>query len=272
MRLLYTINFFMNSPEELVDFIQHGHQRYLPHLSIDCVVFGYHDQQLKILLLRYHGQENWNLPGGYVEWQEGLTAAAHRILSEKTQLVNLFLQQFYTFGDSPIRLNRIDIQNNHNKAFAKANVAITEQHWLSNRTLSVGYYALVDYQEVTITPEYLVDDYAWVDINEVPPLSYDHNEILDKALLTLRSQLYQQSIGLNLLPEKFTLPEIHSLYEAILGKQFDRRNFRKKMLALGVIRQLDERRKIGPHRSPFLYVFDLENSNKVLEAGAGVAL
>ena len=259
----------MNSPEDVVDFVNNGHQRYLPYLSIDCVVFGYHDQQLKILLLRYHGQENWNLPGGYIERQEGLTAAAHRILSEKTQLANLFLQQFYTFGDSPMRLNRIDIQNNHNKAYAKANVAIDEQHWLSNRTLSVGYYALVDYQEVSISPEYLVDEYAWVDINDVPALNYDHYEILDKALLTLRSQLYQQPIGVNLLPKTFTLPEIHSLYEAILGKQFDRRNFRKKMLALGVIRQLDERRKIGPHRSPFLYDFNLENSSKVPEGGAG---
>ena len=261
----------MNSPEEVVDFVHNGHKRYLPHLSIDCVVFGYHDQKLKILLIRYHGQENWSLPGGYVERQEGLTAAAHRILSEKTHLANLFLQQFYTFGDSPTRLNRIEIQNNHNKVYAKANVAIDEQHWLSKRTLSVGYYALVDYQEVTVTPEFLVEDYAWVDSNEVPQLKYDHNEIIDKALFTLRSQLYQQSFGYNLLPEKFTLPEIHSLYEAILGKQFDRRNFRKKMLALGIIRQLDERRKIGPHRSPFLYDFNLDNSQKILEAGAGAA-
>ncbi|GAC1375885.1 MAG: NUDIX domain-containing protein [Hymenobacter sp.] len=222
-------------------------------------------------MIRYHGQENWSLPGGYVERQEGLTAAAHRILSEKTHLANLFLQQFYTFGDSPTRLNRIEIQNNHNKTYAKANVAIDEQHWLSNRTLSVGYYALVDYREVTITPEFLVEDYAWVDSNEVPPLQYDHNEIIAEALRTLRSQLYQQSIGSNLLPEKFTLPEIHSLYEAILSKTFDRRNFRKKLLTLGIIRQLAERRKIGPHRSPFLYDFNLENSNKVLEADTGVA-
>jgi 8-oxo-dGTP diphosphatase len=262
MRLLYAMNFSMNSPEDVVDFVQNSHQRYLPHLSIDCVVFGYHDQQLKILLIRYHGQDRWSLPGGYVERQEGLSAAAYRILSEKTQLVNLFLQQFYTFGDSPTRLNKIDIENNHNKAYIKAHVSIDEQHWLSQRTLSVGYYALVDYQEVSITPEFLVEEYAWVDINEVSSLQYDHNEIIEKALLTLRAQLYQQSIGYNLLPEKFTLPEIHALYEAILGKQLDRRNFRKKMLALGVIRQLGERRKIGPHRSPFLYDFNLGNASK----------
>jgi 8-oxo-dGTP diphosphatase len=258
----------MNNPEDVIDFVHNGHKRYLPHLSIDCVIFGYHDQQLKILLIRYHGQENWSLPGGFVERYEALTDAAHRILHEKTRLTNLFLQQFYIFGDSPTRLNRIAVQSNHNKAYAKANIAIDDSHWLAERTLSIGYYALVDYQEVAITPEFLVEEYSWVDINNVPQLQYDHNEIIDKALLTLRSQIYQQSIGQNLLPEKFTLPEIHSLYEAILGRQFDRRNFRKKLLALGLVTQLEERRKIGPHRSPFLYAFNPEILKKPFEEGS----
>ena len=260
----------MNSSEEVADFVRNGHKRYLPHLSIDCVIFGYHDQQLKILLIRYHAQTHWSLPGGYVERYEGLTNAASRILKEKTQLSNLFLQQFYTFGDSPTRLNRIEIQDNHNKVYAKASVAISEDHWLSERTLSIGYYALVDYHDVTITPEFLVEGYCWMDIKEVPLLKYDHNEIIDKALATLRSQIYRQHIGHNLLPEKFTLPEVHALYEAILGREFDRRNFRKKLLALGLIRQLEERRNIGPHRAPFLYEFNLENANMELDEGASI--
>ncbi|WP_210521778.1 NUDIX hydrolase [Hymenobacter terricola] len=260
----------MNNPEDVVDFVHNGHKRYLPHLSIDCVIFGYHDQQLKILLIRYHDQKNWSLPGGYVERREALTDAAYRILYEKTRLTNLFLQQFYIFGDSPIRLNHIEIQNNHNKVYAKANIAINDDHWLSKRTLSIGYYALVDYQAVTINPEFLVEGYNWVDINSVPQLQYDHNEIIDKALVTLRSQIYQQAIGQNLLPEKFTLPEIHSLYESILDRQFDRRNFRKKLLALGLVTQLEERRKIGQHRSPFLYAFNPEVANKPFEEGASM--
>jgi hypothetical protein len=146
--------------------------------------------------------------------------------------------------------------------YAKANIAIDSDHWLSKRTLSIGYYALVDYQAVTITPEFLVEEYCWFDINSVPQLQYDHNEIIDKALVTLRSQIYQQAIGQNLLPDKFTLPEIHSLYESILGRQFDRRNFRKKLLSLGLVTQLEETRKIGPHRSPFLYAFNPEIANK----------
>lgn len=256
----------MNNSQDVIDFVQRGHERFLPHLSVDCVIFGYHDKQLKILLIRYHGLDTWSLPGGFVERQEALTDAASRILSEKTQLTNLFLQQFYTFGDSPTRLNRIAIQDTHNKAYAKVNIALGPEHWLAERTLSIGYYALVDYQEVTVNPDFLVDEYGWVDVNAVPPLQYDHNEIIDKALATLRAQIYQQSVGHNLLPDKFTLPEIQALYEAILGRQFDRRNFRKKMLALGLIRQLEERRKTGPHRSPFLYDFNPEDTDKARKA------
>ena len=245
----------MNNPQDVLDFADNGHKSYLPHLSIDCAIFGYHDLQLKVLLIRYHGHEKWSLPGGFIRRHEALTAAAYRILAEKTSITDLFLQQFYTFGDSPTRLSRIEVQQNHNKAYAKANVTLSEDHWLAERTLSIGYYALVDYDDVRITPEFLVEEYGWRDVNDVPPLQFDHAEITAKALVVLRSQVYQQPLVRQLLPEKFTLPEIHALYEAILGQPFDRRNFRKKLLSLGLIIRLAERRKIGPHRSPFLYEF-----------------
>ncbi|QJX48087.1 NUDIX hydrolase [Hymenobacter taeanensis] len=261
----------MNTRQEVLDFVHNGHQHYLPHLSIDCVIFGYHAHQLKILLIRHHGHEKWSLPGGYIARNETLTQSAHRILAEKTQLSNLFLQQFYVFGDSATRMNRIETHDTHNTTYAKVGVALGENHWLSERTLSIGYYALVDYLNVVVTPDLLVDAYCWQEVTDVPALDFDHNEIVQKALMTLRAQLYQQPIGYNLLAEKFTLPEIHALYEAILGRQFDRRNFRKKLLTLGLIRQLEERRKIGPHRSPYLYEFDPENYQKALEEGAVLA-
>jgi len=262
----------MNTAEEVHDFVNKGHEQYLPHLSIDCVIFGYHERQLKILLIRHHGHEKWMLPGGFIQRHETLTEAAYRILAYKTGISDLFLQQFYTFGDSATRLNRIETQQIHNKTYAKVGVTLDENHWLAERTLSIGYYALVDYSNVMVRPEFLVDEYAWRDIGDIPALQYDHNEIIDKALLTLRTQLYQQPVGYNLLPEKFTLPELHDLCETILGRRFDRRNFRKKMLALGLIRQLNEQRKIGPHRSPNLYEFDLENYHKALNEGASLVL
>lgn len=261
----------MNTRQEVLDFVHNGHSRYLPHLSIDCVVFGYHDHQLKILLIRHHGHNKWSLPGGYIARDETLTQAAHRILAEKTQITDLFLQQFYVFGDSATRMNKIETQDTHNTTYAKVGVALGENHWLSERTLSIGYYALVDYLNVVVNPEFLVDEYCWLEVTEIPPLEYDHNEIIQRALMTLRAQIYQQPIGYNLLTEKFTLPEIHALYEAILGKHFDRRNFRKKLLTLGLIKQLAEQRKIGPHRSPFLYEFNRENYQRALEEGTVLA-
>lgn len=261
----------MNTPEEVVEFVRSGHLHYLPHLSIDCVIFAYHETRLKLLLLRYHGHDHWSLPGGFVQRHEPLSTAAYRILAGHTQITDLFLQQFHAFGDGRTRLNRIETQQIHNRIFAKVGVHLAEDHWLSERTLSIGYYALVDYRHVTITPDFLVEEYAWYDVEDIPPLLFDHREIIGKALLTLRDQLYQQPIGARLLPDKFTLPEIHALYEAILGKPFDRRNFRKKLLALGLVRQLPEQRRIGPHRSPYLYEFDLANYHRALEEGAVLA-
>ena len=252
----------MHSPEDVVDFIDHYHIRYLPHLSIDCAVFCYHAQQLKVLLIRYYGHENWSLPGGFIQREEALTHAAYRILADKTNITDSFLRQFYAFGDSSTRLNRIEIQENHNKAYAKVNMALTDDHSLANRTLSIGYYALVDYEHVTITPEFLVEEYCWCAVSALPQLQYDHNEIVDKAHAVLRLQAYQQPIARQLLPPKFTLPEIHALYETLLSQSLDRRNFRKRLLSLGIIIQLDEQRNIGPHRSPYLYEFSIAPAEK----------
>ena len=252
----------MKNPQDVVDFVDNFHEHYLPHLSIDCAVFAYHEQLLKVLLVRYSGHENWSLPGGFIRRDEALTRAAYRILAEKTNITELYLRQFYTFGDSATRLNRIEIQNNHNKAYAKAHVALTEDHWLAKRTLSVGYYALVEYEHVRITPDYLVEEYRWCDVGAIPQLQYDHNEIAAKALAVLRSQVYQQPIARQLLPARFTFPEIQALYEALLGQSFDRRNFRKRLLSLGLLNQLAEQRKIGPHRSPYLYEFVVASAEK----------
>lgn len=261
----------MNTRQEVLDFIHTGHTQFLSHLSIDCAIFGYHAPQLKILLIRYYGQQKWSLPGGYIGRHETVTEAAYRMLAEKTQLNDLFLEQFYIFGDSYTRLNKIQIQQTHNKTYAKVGVTLDEDNWLSKRTLSIGFYALVDYQQVVVQPEFLVDEYGWVDANDVPELVFDHNEIIAKALLALRTHISQQAIGHKLLPEKFTLPEIHALYETILGRPLDRRNFRKKLLALGLIRQLTEQKKSGPGRSPFLYEFDLTYAERTLESGLTLA-
>jgi hypothetical protein len=97
---------------------------------------------------------------------------------------------------------------------------------------------------------------AWFDLDRLPKLEFDHNEMVREALHTMRIQLYHYPIGISLLPEKFTLSEIHSLYETLLGKKLDISNFPKKLIALGLLKKLDEKRNIGAHRSPHLYSFD----------------
>lgn len=246
------------------DFIRNGHKEYLQHLSIDCVIFGYHEQQLKVLLLRLKQSGQWCLPGGFIKLDETLEDAAARILKERTGVENLFLQQFKTFGD-PDRSFRSD---NEIKQFSDmVKIKLSRDNWVLSRTVSMGYYALTEYSKVIPQPDLFSDECTWCDIEEVPELILDHNTIVSEALRSLRIQIYHQPIGYSLLPEKFTLPEIHSLYETILGKTLDRRNFPKKLLSLEIIKKLDEQKSIGAHRSPFLYKFDKRKYDKALKDG-----
>jgi ADP-ribose pyrophosphatase YjhB (NUDIX family) len=253
----------MNSLKEVKNFVHNGQKEYLPHISIDSVIFGYNNQQLKILLLKWKGLDGWGLPGGFIKRQEPLSEAANRILQEKTSLSNLFLQQFGVFGDSPYRVKG----RNPKDYREKFGLEVDEDNWLLERTLSIGYFALVDYSKVNVRTDFFTEDYHWCDVNEVPELLFDQNEVVEKALLTLRLQIYHQPIGFNLLPEKFTLPEIHTLYETILGKELDQRNFCKKLLTLGLIKKLEERRNIGPHRAPYLYQFEKQAYEDALKEG-----
>lgn len=240
----------------------------LTHLSIDCVIFGYHEHQLKVLLLKWKDIDRWSLPGGFIQMNETLLQAAERTLKERTGLDKLFLQQFYTFGN-PERSKRNSDEIKHLSGILKEK--ISKEHWLLERTVSIGYYSVTEYSRVNPQPDIFSESCTWCDIHSVPKLIFDHNDIVDEALKAMRMQIYHQPIGYNLLPEKFTLPEIHDLYETILGKELDRRNFPKKLLSLGIIKKLDERRNIGPHRSPYLYRFDKRKYEKALKEGIIIA-
>lgn len=252
----------MKTEAELKDFFENGDKKYFSNLTIDCAIFGYHERQLKILLAKWSGLDGFSLPGGFVGRKEPLTQAANRILKEKTSIDNIFLQQFYMFGDSEFRTD------NHKK-FTKF---LPKDSWLLNRTFSVGYYALVDYASVTIEEDIFTEKYVWQDINKIPDLLFDHNEMLEKAIQHMRINLHHQPIGINLLSKEFTLPEIQSLYETILDKEFDRRNFSKKLLSLGLIKDTNKIRSIGQHRSPKLYCFDKKKYSQMLKGGIALEL
>jgi 8-oxo-dGTP diphosphatase len=249
--------------EEVIDFIKNGGSHYLPGLSIECVIFGYHDQELKVLLGKRTHYNGWAFPGSYIKKGEALSNAAARILKERTSLSDIFLQQFYTFGDNEDRLQG----TNADRLPEEFRTEFGEDNWLLQRTVSIGYYALIDYSKAEVIPVFPFQEFSWHNITELPNLLFDHQEMMDKALITLRNQIHLQPIGYSLLPEKFTLPEIHVLYETILNKTLDRRNFSKKLIALGVLEKLNEKRKIGQHRSPFLYKFDKEKYDQALKEG-----
>jgi 8-oxo-dGTP diphosphatase len=254
----------MDTPAEIEDFILNGHLHYVPHVSIDCAIFGYHEQQLKVLLIKLKFVDGWCLPGGYIKRTETLGEAANRIVMERTGIGNLFLQQFKTFGDPDrAQTNGFDEQ----KCFRATGIRITKDNWLIDQTISVGFYAITDFSRSVPKPDMMSEDCAWFDIDNAPKLEFDHDDMVKEALHTMRVQLYHYPIGYNLLPEKFTLTEIHALYETLLGKKLDISNFPKKLISLGLLKKLNEKRSIGAHRSPHLYMFDKEAYDNALREG-----
>ena len=239
-------------------------EQYLPHLSIDCCVFGFHENQLKILLIQWEGFELWSLPGGFILPDESADAAAQRILRERTSLQDIFLEQFKIFGE----VNRTNNPESR-KVIQQSGLDPTAQNWLLQRTISLGYYALVDFSKAIPTTAPLIQDCRWWDIQAVPPLMQDHAEILKHARKALQLHLLNKPIGYNLLPEKFTMTELRRLYETILGKSIDRRNFEKKMLKLGRLARLEEVKTNVTHKAPLLYRFSQAKYHELLNADFG---
>ncbi len=232
----------------------------VPQVSIDCTVFGFHDNQLKVLLLSWGHTDKWCLPGGRIFHHEHADEAAVRILKERTSLEDVFLQQFHTFGDS----QRYKNESLFNTLSIDPSWLSSESHLLK-RTISIGYYALVNFEQARIRPDEFSEACSWWDVKEVPELLFDHNNMVQLALKTLRRQLNYQPVGYNLLSEKFTMPELQRLYETLLGRELDRRNFQKKMLSYDILERLDERKTGSANKSPFLYRFVREKYEEALK-------
>ena len=235
----------VESPHPGALYFQHISEHCIHYLSIDGVIFGFHQNQLTVLLLRWKGTDEWSLPGGFIYKQESVDTAAGRIVRERTGLEKLYLQQFHVFGDA-VRYDQDD-------TWRRTTLPLQGINW-SERTISIGYYALVDYSKVIPTPDVLTEECRWWGIDGLPRLLFDHNRIIDVALQTLRKQLNDQPIS-HLLPQAFTIPELQRLHETILGGLVDARNFYKKVMASKQLERLDERRSGTPHKAPYLYRF-----------------
>lgn len=219
-----------------------------PNVSVDCVIFGFDFNEIKVLLIERNdptGKGVHMLPGNLVRDDEDLDSAAARVLKELTGLENIFLEQFRVFGD-PNRVLR-----EKDQAWLRS---IREQP--NARVITVAYYSLIKLSKYKPAPSSFARTAYWAPLREVPELAFDHNEILRGAQDALRRQLRVEPIGFELLPRKFTLGQLQKLYEEILETQLDKRNFRRKMINKGILAPLKEKQEGVPHKPAQLFQFD----------------
>jgi hypothetical protein len=232
--------------------------RIIPNISVDCVIFGFDFNQLNVLLVERKLVDektkevlidDWTLTGYHIFEEENIDTAAARILKNLSGLDNIYLEQFATFGD----VKRLD--NPKDKLWLK-----NQREGFSDRIVTVGYFSLID--NTTVKLSLKERNVKWFPIDELPELGFDHKEILDKALEKLRAKLRSEPIGFELLPEKFTISQLQRLYEVVIGTNFDRRNFRKKVLQMKYIIPLDEKQKGVKHKPAQLFIFSKEVYDK----------
>ncbi len=213
-------------------------------LTVDCVVFGLDEGELKVLLIQ-RGRDpfrgRWALPGGFVRVDETLETAARRELAEETGLKNVFLEQLYTFG------------------------AVDRDP--RERVVSVAYYALVKLSDHRARAATDAANAEWFPVSGVPRLAFDHAHILETARTRLKGKVRYEPIGFELLPPKFTLSQLQHLYEAVLETELDKRNFRKKVLGFELLVPLKETQMIGRHRPAQLFRFNQEKYEKLKRRG-----
>jgi 8-oxo-dGTP diphosphatase len=215
-----------------------------PAVTVDAVVFGFDDADLKLLLIQrklapFKG--TWALPGGFVRMEETLEAAARRELAEETGITRLYLEQLYTFGE-PERDPR-------------------------ERVISVAYYALAKLADHQLQAASDAETVAWFPVAELPALGFDHERIVEVALKRLKAKVRYEPIGFELLPEKFTLGELQRLYEAVLEHALDKRNFRKKILGMELLEALDEYQQDVAHRAAQYYRFHRARYEQLAKRG-----
>ncbi|SKB38653.1 ADP-ribose pyrophosphatase YjhB, NUDIX family [Salegentibacter holothuriorum] len=213
------------------------------YVATDCIIFGFDEGKLKLLIFKRRVEPlkgSWSLIGSFVKLTENVDQAAKRVLKEITGLENVFMEELKSYGKA--------------------------ERDPGYRSISIGQYALIRLDEYD---KELVEKHGahWYEIEEVPELVLDHNQMVKDALERLKRKARYKPIGFELLPEKFTIPQLQQLYEAIYQKELDSRNFRKKVLSLNVLVKLNEKDKSTSRRGAFLYKFDYKNYQELLESG-----
>ena len=228
---------------------RHVYEYPRPAVTVDCVVLGLDAADLKVLLIQ-RGLEPfrhaWALPGGFVQDEEDLDAAARRELREETGIEDVYLEQLYTFG-APDRDPR-------------------------GRVITIAYYALAKLSDFRIQAATDAENVGWYPLHELPRLAFDHATIIERAVERLRGKVRYAPIGFELLPPRFSLTQLQRLYEIVLERPLDKRNFRKKILSLGLVIETDEVEQGVRHRAARLYRFDRKKYERLLKQGFEFAI
>lgn len=238
----------------LESYFADGVSSFLPHVSINCVVWAYQHPDLRVLVHRLPGQDTWFLPGGYVKKEEDLDAAAYRNLG-LSGIDQVFLRQIRTFGDA----QRIPRKLGSHAAQIISNPEILK--WVAQRFVTVVYYGLVNFERTKIIPGGLAGDQEWIKVNELEKMALDHAGIVFETQKLLRTELLNDPVASHLLPASFTLNELRGLYESILGRKIDRGTFRRKVLQQGIIEKTEkaDHGQSSKGRPSYLYRFHPEN-------------
>jgi 8-oxo-dGTP diphosphatase len=221
----------------------HEHEKF--HVAVDCIIFGYDEdgRELKVLLLKRNFQPakgEWSLMGGFVKNDESIDVSAKRILNQLTGLSEVYMEQLYTFGE----LGRDP----------------------GARIISVAYFALI---KINASDLELVKSHGatWVPISAMPKLIFDHSAMIERAMKKLQIRARTQPIGFELLPDKFTIPQLQGLYQAIYNKALDKRNFRRKLLSMDLLEKLEEKEKESSRKGAWYYRFDPNKYEDLLKRG-----
>ena len=236
--------------EKISEYVKSLEKEAIPQLSINCVIFGFHEKTLKVVVNRVPLGDKILvvLPGGFINQREDLTEAVERIVKESTGLQKILFKQFAVFGDA-------------SRSFGKEFLPFADEFedkrafdWFSNRFLTICYLALVDFNKIELNPTQFMETAEWLPLDKIKILAMDHANIVKSARETLLKELPYSPIASNLLPPKFTLPELHALVEAILGREIDRPNFRRKVLATNLVVKIGQDAS-GKRRPADLYTF-----------------
>lgn len=228
---------------------------YISQLSIDCVVFGYENAELKVLIPKLDMSEDfWALPSGFVKQNENIDDAAFRIISSRLGESSFYFEQFRIFGNAD-RNNKFFISKALESGQGRERFKSVDYEWITQRFVSIGYFVLIDMARVKPQSNHFDESVSWYRLDDIPQMIMDHNDMVKMGLKALRLNFDEHHLAFHLMPEEFTMKELQTLYEVVFDKPFARNNFQKKILDMNAVERLQKKYTGAQNKAPYLYSY-----------------